>query len=789
MVSAQPKHRRKGTPRWSKKMKKKAVLRGVVDKLWERQERLTEERKENQVEWTEGNGEPVPGTKWQRENNLEEIKMYAERADYSLECDQQAEKQDANKKNQTTNPAKHRRKGEKPSRVTTPNVAALYGPGVPPPDKRQKQGPPTYQSSADPIDLEIRPPTTSEVPSTPKLAVSTLPPPSSEVPTTPKLAVFTLPPPSSEVPTTPKLAVSTLPPPSSEVPPTPKLAVSTLPPPSSEVPPTPKLAVSTLPPPSSEVPPTPKPSHVTTPTVAAMYGPGVPPRDKRQKQGPPTHQSSADPIDLEIRPPPSSEVPPTPKLAKAISSSSESHAPTTATTDWVHPEENLSDVISRREVSSTPPPLDKKAQPKHRRKDFPRVSEKMRKEAVLRKVVDKLRENVERLTEERKKTRVGWTKRQRKNNLKQIKKYAENADYSLECDQQAEKQDAKKKNRTTNPAKRRRKGEKPSRVRTPNVAALDGPGVPPPDKRQKQGPPTHQSSADPIDLEIRPPTTSEVPPTPKLAVSTLAPPSSEVPPTPKLAKAISSSHELAKTKETIPRKKPAKARKGPQRNRRPHWMNSALHVVPIFEECEEKSNFVERGVFMPPDAPTSEEEQKKLVEQLLSLYDNSNLPPVPEGMRSDLLFLRYYPRMKTLIRVLKAEPGREIKLKDNCWFLCFENFQMVSKSEQEQLIEPNILRTAENKFACKFCADSDVDGGTTSRTYFNKDKDIKRHIATHLKDQFYVCCFCDSQNNCVTDLRRHATGHTDYRLFHCKSCNQSFIQQVSYDTHMKNHHG
>ncbi|XP_012944907.2 serine/arginine repetitive matrix protein 1 isoform X3 [Aplysia californica] len=436
MVSAQPKHRRKGTPRWSKKMKKKAVLRGVVDKLWERQERLTEERKENQVEWTEGNGEPVPGTKWQRENNLEEIKMYAERADYSLECDQQAEKQDANKKNQTTNPAKHRRKGEKPSRVTTPNVAALYGPGVPPPDKRQKQGPPTHQSSADPIDLEIRPP------------------------------------------------------------------------PSSEVPPTPKLAVSTL-------------------------------------------------------PPPSSEVPPTPKLAKAISSSPGSHAPTTATTDWVHPEENLSDVISRREVSSTPPPLDKKAQPKHRRKDFPRVSEKMRKEAVLRKVVDKLRENVERLTEERKKPRVGWTKRQRKNNLKQIKKYAENADYSLECDQQAEKQDAKKKNRTTNPAKRRRKGEKPSRVRTPNVAALDGPGVPPPDKRQKQGPPTHQSSADPIDREIQPPPSSEVPPTPKLAVSTLpppssevpptpklavstlAPPSSEVPPTPQLAKAISSSHEVS----------------------------------------------------------------------------------------------------------------------------------------------------------------------------------------------------------------------------------------------------
>ncbi|XP_005100282.2 proline-rich extensin-like protein EPR1 [Aplysia californica] len=331
MSNAQPKHRRKGTPRWSKKMKKKAVLRGVVDKLWERQERLTEERKENQVEWTEGNGEPVPGTKWQRENNLEEIKMYAERADYSLECDQQAEKQDANKKNQTTNPAKHRRKGEKPSRVTTPNVAALYGPGVPPPDKRQKQGPPTHQSSADPSDLEIRPP------------------------------------------------------PSSEVPPTPKLAVSTLPPPSSEVPPTPKLAVFTLPPPSSEVPPTSKPSRVTTPTVAAMYGPGVYPRDKRQKQGPPTHQSSADPIDREIRPPsssevpptpklavstlppPSSEVPPTPKLAKAISSSPESHAPTTATTDWVHPEENLSDVISRREVSSTPPPLDKKSYSKRRR--------------------------------------------------------------------------------------------------------------------------------------------------------------------------------------------------------------------------------------------------------------------------------------------------------------------------------------------------------------------------------------------------------------------------------------
>ncbi|XP_012936947.1 uncharacterized protein LOC106011511, partial [Aplysia californica] len=243
------------------------------------------------------------------------------------------------------------------------------------------------------------------------------------------------------------------------------------------------------------------------------------------------------------------------------------------------------------------------------------------------------------------------------------------------CDQKAEKHDANKKNQTTNPAKRRRKGENSSRVTTPNVAALDSPGVPPPDKRQKQGPPTHQSSADPIDQEIQPP------------------PSSEVPPTPKLAKTISSSHEPAKTKEKIPRKKPAKARKGPQRNRRPHWKNSAPHVVPIFEECEEKSHFVEHGVFMPPDAPTSEEEQKTLVEQLLRLYDNSNLPPVPEGMRSDLLFLRYYPRMKTLLRVLKAEPGREIKLKDNCWFLCFENFQMVSKSEQEQLIKPNILTT------------------------------------------------------------------------------------------------
>ncbi|XP_012936946.1 MDS1 and EVI1 complex locus protein EVI1-A [Aplysia californica] len=316
----------------------------------------------------------------------------------------------------------------------------------------------------------------------------------------------------------------------------------------------------------------------------------------------------------------------------------------------------------------------------------------MRKEAVLKEVVDKLWENLQRLTEERKENQVGWTegngepvretKQQREKNLKEIQKNADMAVYSLKCDQNAEKQDASKKNQTTNPAKRRRKGENSSRVTTPNVAPLGGPGVPPPVKRPKQGPPTHQSSADPIDREIQPPPSSEVPPTTKLAVSTLSPPSSEVPPTPKLTKATS----------------------------------------------------------FPPE-------------------------------------------------VLKAEPGREIKLKDNCWFLCFENFQMVSKSEQEQLIKPNILTTAENKFACKFCADSDVDGGTTNRTFFNRDKDIKRHIATHLEDQFYVCCFCDSQNNCVTDLRRHATGHTDYRLFHCQSCDQSFIQQVSYDTHMKNHHG
>ncbi|XP_005103118.1 histone-lysine N-methyltransferase PRDM16-like [Aplysia californica] len=222
------------------------------------------------------------------------------------------------------------------------------------------------------------------------------------------------------------------------------------------------------------------------------------------------------------------------------------------------------------------------------------------------------------------------------------------------------------------------------------------------------------------------------------------------------------------------------------RQRVDDWQNPAPIVEPRFDDCEERGLFVDK-YFQPPREPDTEKDQSLMIEQLLRLYHASNLPPVPEEQRSNLLFLRYYAQMKTLIRIKHKRPGFKLQLMDSCDHMAFKNFQR--PKDTDDLIRPYILKLGDDQYACRKCSSPDESGVTSHSPCFTTEAKLVRHIQNHLNHYRYVCNFCNKQFNQTADMSLHVKIHIDVRPFKCGSCGKCFIQRVSLNSHLSKHHG
>ncbi|KAH9488797.1 hypothetical protein Btru_058810 [Bulinus truncatus] len=226
-----------------------------------------------------------------------------------------------------------------------------------------------------------------------------------------------------------------------------------------------------------------------------------------------------------------------------------------------------------------------------------------------------------------------------------------------------------------------------------------------------------------------------------------------------------------------------------RRDRPPPYGDHELHEVFVkfdgsplkIKYCDINGNY---RVPVVPDCPVNKEQLRN---ELLELFQQSNLPKVPTALRDNVDALIHFPHMQHLLSLFLDGYDLE-KLQFGAYGQAFVNPKLASMSEDElnSLLDKMSYLGADGMMHC--LVKRAVNNGAVCDHVAKEVGKMRRHAKNHYPEKKWVCCFCRAQMPDLTDMERHTSTHTVLKPFKCLECNKLFAQKVTLSHHMKNAH-